>query len=552
MSRLFVHGPDEDAFDQEDVDLIQRLRPAGLLAIRYDWPSDKGAAEQVISLVRELGHRDLLVRFERRGDRAPIPQTAPYDWAENCAERMAIYDPLRADGVTLHAIPANESNLPDPEGGHRDWKRHADWMADFADGWRALSSDPLHLPAPARMPIDGIDWNVDNESLRYWQAMKEAGVHLLVQHVDCHAYRGDFLRAIQECYGVLGIVPWVTESNGMPMEQAVFALDHGLAQNVVWFSADWRNYSRPWLPRPEELPDNGGVHMSIRKWPELQEEWLALESAPLPLPQPAPPIATPAPESPPLEEAPMPLHGDALNPVIFEVAGDDEDLKLALLALAEAESSRRSDAERWAYRDGNATVNVTKQAQDAIGAEDWDALDRIIGNIVSHGSVDVSFGAFQQTARWAAEGDGSMSRRNILDMRARYFEPVHATQSAANGMRKHLARAGGEVLLALCYWNRPRDGNVSPAVLANYQRGLDVVSAILKEAPMPAPTYAVGSGLLGMMDEDKTEPAMPSVFLPLGQSPAIVEEGMGLNGTVYRWHLPTGKHWRFPADPKAA
>ena len=57
----------------------------------------------------------------------------------------------------------------------------------------------------------------------------------------------------------------------------------------------------------------------------------------------------------------------------------------------------------------------------------------------------------------------------------------------------------------------------------------------------------VGSGILAMMAEDGTQPAMPSTFLPLGRSPAIIEECQGLNGTQYRWHLPTGQRWRYAA-----
>jgi lysozyme len=58
----------------------------------------------------------------------------------------------------------------------------------------------------------------------------------------------------------------------------------------------------------------------------------------------------------------------------------------------------------------------------------------------------------------------------------------------------------------------------------------------------------VGSGLLEMMAQDGTVPAGPSTFLPLGRNPAFIEEGIGMNGTTYRWHLPTGKSWRLRAD----
>lgn len=55
----------------------------------------------------------------------------------------------------------------------------------------------------------------------------------------------------------------------------------------------------------------------------------------------------------------------------------------------------------------------------------------------------------------------------------------------------------------------------------------------------------VGSGILTMMAADGTRPACPSTFLPLGRSPAVLEEGVGLNGFTYRWHLPTGRSWRY-------
>lgn len=63
--------------------------------------------------------------------------------------------------------------------------------------------------------------------------------------------------------------------------------------------------------------------------------------------------------------------------------------------------------------------------------------------------------------------------------------------------------------------------------------------------PDPAHDYGVGSGLVQMMAEDNTTPAAPSSWLPLGASPSLIEEAVGLNGTTYRWHLPTGSHWRY-------
>lgn len=57
----------------------------------------------------------------------------------------------------------------------------------------------------------------------------------------------------------------------------------------------------------------------------------------------------------------------------------------------------------------------------------------------------------------------------------------------------------------------------------------------------------VGSGLLALMAEDGTEPLGPSTWLPLGAPTANTEEAIGLNGIRYLWHLPTGRHFRYPA-----
>lgn len=57
----------------------------------------------------------------------------------------------------------------------------------------------------------------------------------------------------------------------------------------------------------------------------------------------------------------------------------------------------------------------------------------------------------------------------------------------------------------------------------------------------------VGKGILEMMIEDNTEPAMASEWRPFNRKegvPATIEECIGVNGTTYRWHLPTSNHWR--------
>jgi hypothetical protein len=66
-----------------------------------------------------------------------------------------------------------------------------------------------------------------------------------------------------------------------------------------------------------------------------------------------------------------------------------------------------------------------------------------------------------------------------------------------------------------------------------------------EEAEYAAPGE-VGTGILEMMAEDGTAPAAPSTSLPIGATPWLIEETYGLNGVLYVWHLPTGRHWRYP------
>jgi hypothetical protein len=67
----------------------------------------------------------------------------------------------------------------------------------------------------------------------------------------------------------------------------------------------------------------------------------------------------------------------------------------------------------------------------------------------------------------------------------------------------------------------------------------------------PSDPYApwsglVGTGLLNMLAEDATLPAQSrSTWLPLGQSPADVEEVYGQNGCRYAWLLTTSQGYRY-------
>ena len=279
--------------------------------------------------------------------------------------------------------------------------------------------------------------------------------------------------------------------------------------------------------------------------PELEAQYLDPEKAlaeggyQIPVTQPS------NNEAPPEEPTmPEPLRGGALHPVIFACADEVTDatvpqwtMRTALLALAEAESGRRSDA----IRRGR-----------------WPDVSSGWGQVIVAATPEYAAAGY----RWVNGKAQKPSDAFIATTLAAYLDPWHMGRFAAPRLKGYLVKTGGDILAALRFYNKPATGQVAPAVDANYQRGLEFALSLMahdapphqEEVTMPPtpPVYAVGSGLLGLMADDETEPALPSTFLPLGQSPAIVEEGMGLNGTVYRWHLPTGKSWRFHPDPKAA
>lgn len=64
--------------------------------------------------------------------------------------------------------------------------------------------------------------------------------------------------------------------------------------------------------------------------------------------------------------------------------------------------------------------------------------------------------------------------------------------------------------------------------------------------PYAAWAGLIGSGLLQMMAADGTLPAQSrSTWLPLGQSPADVEQALGQNGVSYVWALPISQGFRY-------
>jgi len=108
----------------------------------------------------------------------------------------------------------------------------------------------------------------------------------------------------------------------------------------------------------------------------------------------------------------------------------------------------------------------------------------------------------------------------------------------------------------LAFWQYTADASVpgiaGPADNNRYNGAADTLLGWGKPGLLPPEDpYApwsglVGSGLLSMMADDNTLPAQRcSTWLPLGVSPADVEQCLGQNGLNYVWLLTTSRGYRF-------
>lgn len=100
----------------------------------------------------------------------------------------------------------------------------------------------------------------------------------------------------------------------------------------------------------------------------------------------------------------------------------------------------------------------------------------------------MSFGAWQQTVRWADEGTHEHTIENVLYIRELYFDPAFAARKAAARIKPYWDRFQDE-LEALCRYNKPAlPGSQNPN-RANYQRGLAEARAIVGDNGGSVATY---------------------------------------------------------------
>lgn len=84
---------------------------------------------------------------------------------------------------------------------------------------------------------------------------------------------------------------------------------------------------------------------------------------------------------------------------------------------------------------------------------------------------DVSFGLFQQTVRFAPDGDQSQRPENIDLIKRLYSDPWHASRVAA-GQFKHYRAGESSALDAWCRYNWPAKNPADNPNRGNYTRGL--------------------------------------------------------------------------------
>lgn len=99
---------------------------------------------------------------------------------------------------------------------------------------------------------------------------------------------------------------------------------------------------------------------------------------------------------------------------------------------------------------------------------------------------DVSFGLFQQTVKWAVEGDHSNSDANVNYIKSLYFDPQHAANVAIIQFKGYL-NAAGNALDAWCLYNAPAIPPAQNPNRGNYQNGLARAAQMIQPTPPPPP-----------------------------------------------------------------
>lgn len=276
LRALTLQMPDAADLKQNEYAATIALRPASMLVMVYaEWPDDKGAAQQYVNLVRELGHTDLYVRFH--ADPNPIAYSArhggPEAWGKLCAYRMAsYYSALDADGVHLHAMLANEYDAAS-EGGLNPHEASV-WLAAAMRGYQSIRpQDTLHVPATSGSP---------DTLLRYLEQYRGDGWVETSWWVDGHGYGTqlgqvvDVLNAVYPDHDNM-----ISETNNGSLIEAARAIQ-GHTRAVSYFTLNW---ARGGEGRLAPVAMDREQHISLMLWADKYDEFLRLQLQLQPQPQ---------------------------------------------------------------------------------------------------------------------------------------------------------------------------------------------------------------------------------------------------------------------------
>ncbi len=295
-SPLSLHLSDADKLTPQEIVAVLDLKPASLLVLTYaQWDSDKGVAEQTKGLVRSLGHTDLFVRFH--ADPHPPGYARRHGgngaWGELCARRMdQYYGDLRAEGVRLHAILANEIDA-DYEGGLGPEEASA-FYREAIDGFRSVGDerDVIHVPAPTGAP------STHREHLTRY---RDDGWVKPDYWIDGHGYDGDLENVLATIRDVFPDHRYViTETNDLDnFAWPTAIIDRGDVDAVVYFILNWARGGEGREQPP--TADDARKRMSLLRFPERYQQFrdTVRDTDVVPVPpgpvDPSPPIPEPIP-----------------------------------------------------------------------------------------------------------------------------------------------------------------------------------------------------------------------------------------------------------------
>lgn len=204
-----------DPYTPAELAALGDLKPSVLVMLLYGGAIDQTHRQQLLPFLGAYAPRVLLRPYAGN-----IPTWSPETWAKECFAR------INAVRVPGELIPANEMNLAS-EGGSEDWSQHIEWLRGFEQAWvfeDPKNQIPLHLPA---LSPTG-NWTAG------MLAYKDAGLDLLFDRIDCHAYGPDAATIAMATVSTLRGPCDVTEFN--QIDPALFAsqVEKGI-ESATWF-----------------------------------------------------------------------------------------------------------------------------------------------------------------------------------------------------------------------------------------------------------------------------------------------------------------------------